>query len=150
MFAGANMAGAQIIALNEGEVNYNKICNEKPKQTLSETKITDTLNELMVARKEDNTLLFTEKSQWFAVYRVLCIYANYPNQMKAFEKKMNNLGFNQENKLTYESLSHANRDVPLLATTSPETWDSMKDKNKQYEKQYDVAEFLMCRLGIKS
>lgn len=69
--------------------------------------------------------------------------------MTQFEKKMNDLGFSEESKLTYNSLSKASTNIPQLASVKPEAWCSFRDKSEQYVKQYNVAEMLMIRLGIK-
>ena len=54
------------------------------------------------------------------------------------------------NIITYGSLTDAPKTVPLMATSSPSAWETLKDKSDNYKQQYDVAEFLMLKLGIKS
>lgn len=149
MFAGADLSGAQIIAYNNGEVNYNKYCDEKSKQTLSEEKIVSAIKEIITYTDENGVPLFTDKAQWYAIYRVLNVYADYPSKMTLFAKKMNDMGFDRDSMLTYDSLSKASNPVPQFASTKPEAWDSFKDKSDQYKKQYRVAEMLMIKLGIK-
>lgn len=149
IFAGADLSGAQIIAYNDGEVVYNKFCDDRAKTTLSEDNIVNAINELMAARDEQGVPIFTDKAQWYAVYRVLQVYANYPEKMTQFKTKMNDLGFNEENKLTYDSLVSASKATPKIARIAPEAWNPLKDINQNYSKQYVVADFLMCKLGIK-
>lgn len=148
MFAGADFNGAQIIAYNNGEVIYNKYSDEKPKQTLSEERIVSAIKEIITYTDENGAPLFTDKAQWYAIYRVLNVYAGYPSQMTQFERKMNDMGFDKDSMLTYDSLKKASVPIPQLTSVKPETWDAFKDKSEQYEKQYRVAEMLMIKLGI--
>ena len=104
-------------------------------------------------KDEKDAYLFQNKKQWWAVFRVLLYFCNYPKQMTAFETKMKELEVEKvdgKRDLSYESLSAAVKDVPLMATCSPTTWNTLKDKSENYKQQYVVADFMMQKLGIKS
>lgn len=119
----------------------------------SDKDIKSAIEALLDMKDEKDTYLFQNKKQWWAVYRVLLSYCNYPKQMTAFETKMKELevaNVDGKRDLSYESLSAAVKDVPLIATCSPATWNSLKDKSDNYKQQYVVADFLMQKLGIKS
>lgn len=119
----------------------------------SDKDIKSAIEALLVMKNEKDTYLFQNKKQWWAVYRVLFYFCNYPTQMTAFETKMKELEVAKvdgKRDLSYESLSAAVKDVPLMATCSPATWSAIKDKNDNYKQQYVVADFLMQKLCIKS
>lgn len=119
----------------------------------SDKDIKSTIEALLALKDEKNAYLFQNKKQWWAVYRVLFYFCNYPTQMTAFETKMKELEVaivDGKRDLSYESLSAAVKEVPLMATCSPATWNTLKDKSDNYKQQYVVADFLMQKLGIKS
>ena len=121
-------------------------------QTQSDKNIKAAVEELLKA-KEGNCLVFSNKKQWWAVYKVLKEFCNYPAQMTSFVTKMTELelgSVDDKRRLTYDSLSAASKEVPLIATCSPSVWVTQKDKSDNYRQQYVVAEFLMLKLGIKS
>lgn len=149
MFAGADFNGAQIIAYNEGEVVYNNYSSDRKAQTLSEENIVNAIRALLEAKDDDGNRIFSKKAQWYAVYRVLNVYADYPSAMTSFHTKMQNLGFGEDNLLSYESIAGVNKSIGAMASTSPETWGEMKDKSNQCHYQYIAADFLMRELGIR-
>ena len=119
----------------------------------SDKDIKSTIEALLALKDEKNAYLFQNKKQWWAVYRVLFYFCNYPTQMTAFETKMKELEVaivDGKRDLSYESLSAAVKEVPLMATCSPATWNTLKDKSDNYKQQYVVADFLMQKLCIKS
>ena len=119
----------------------------------SDKDIKSTIEALLAMKDEKDAYLFQNKKQWWAVYRVLFYFCNYPTQMTAFEAKMKELEVAKvdgKRDLSYESLSAAVKEVPLMATCSPATWNTLKDKSDNYKQQYIVADFLMQKLGIKS
>lgn len=138
----------------ENEVSGFQIVNGKDQPlTVYDKDIKAVIKELQDAKDEKGQLIFKNKKQWWAVFRVLSTYCNYPSQKTAFEKKMKELEvavIDGERDLTYDSLSKAPTDVPRIATCSPSTWNTCKDINDNYMQQYIVAEFLMLKLGIKS
>ena len=121
--------------------------------TTSDKDIKLAIEELLNAKNEVGEFVFMNKKQWWAVYRVLFHFCNYPSQMKAFETKMLELEVTKvdgKRDLSYDSLSKASNEVPLMAKCSPSTWNAYKDISDNYKQQYVVAEFLMIKLGIKS
>jgi hypothetical protein len=119
----------------------------------SDKDIKDVIETLLKAKDDKDGLIFRNKKQWWAVYRVLSTFFNYPKQMTAFGTKMKELNVDEvdgKRDYSYDSLSAAPKEVPLIATCSPSAWNAFKDINENYKQQYDVAEFLMQKLGIKS
>lgn len=130
----------------------NNIVRDIP-LTVSDKDIKATLEALLKENDDKGKLLFKNKKQWWSVYRVLSTFCQYPKQMNSFKTKITDMeidyGGNQ-NVITYDSLAAAPKDVPLMATCKPSTWDTLKDVSDNYKQQYAVAEFLMMKLGIKS
>ncbi|MBR1447717.1 MAG: hypothetical protein IJ588_03090 [Prevotella sp.] len=121
--------------------------------TVSDKDIKAAIEALLKEKDDIDKLLFRNKKQWWAVYRVLSTFCQYPKQMNSFKTKITNMEIDyggNPNVMTYDSLAAAPKDVPLMATCSPSTWDTLKDKSDNYKQQYAVAEFLMLKLGIKS
>ena len=80
-------------------------------------------------------------------------FCHYPKQMTSFKTKITDMEIDyggNSNVITYASLTDAPKEVPLMATSSPSSWDTYKEMSDNYKQQYDVAEYLMLKLGIKS
>ena len=110
--------------------------------------------ELMNVKQEGQKerFLFRNKKQWWAVYKVLHHYCNYPKQATAFVVKMKELEVDNPDKdraLTYDSLSAASKDISKMERCAPDCWNTLKDLGENYRQQYEVADFLMQKLGIK-
>ena len=119
----------------------------------SDKDIKAVIEALLKAKDDKDGFIFRNKKQWWAVYRVLSTFCNYPKQMTAFGTKMKELKVDEvdgKRDYSYDSLSAASKEVPQMATCSPSAWNAFKDINENYKQQYDVAEFLMQKLGIKS
>ena len=119
----------------------------------SDKDIKSVIEALLKAKDDKDGFIFRNKKQWWAVYRVLSTFCNYPKQMTAFGTKMKELKVDEvdgKRDYSYDSLSAAPKEVPQMATCSPSAWSAFKDINENYKQQYDVAEFLMQKLGIKS
>lgn len=130
----------------------NNIVKDVP-LTTTDKDIKAAIEALLRVKDDDGNLLFRNKKQWWAVFRVLSTFCQYPMQMNSFMTKVVNMEIDyggNPNTITYASLAAAVKDVPLMASPKPSTWDSLKDKSDNYRQQYDVAEFLMQKLGIKS
>ncbi len=132
-----------------------QVVNGKDEQPLtsSDKDIKAVIECLMTECDENGLPLFQNKKQWWAVFRVLSFFCNYPIKMTSFVAKIKELDIeykNNQNSITYDSLSAAVKDVPLMASCSPSSWCTLKDKSDNYKQQYKVAEFLMLKLGIKS
>ena len=121
--------------------------------TTSDKDIRAALEALLEEKDDKGKLLFKNKKQWWAVYRVLSTFCQYPKQMNSFKTKITDMEIDyggNPNVITYDSLAAAPKDVPLMATCSPSAWGTYKEINDNYKQQYAVAEFLMLKLGIKS
>ena len=121
--------------------------------TTSDKDIKAAIEALLSERDSAKRRLFQNKKQWWAVYRVLSFFCHYPKQMTSFKTKITDMDIDyggNPNAITYDSLSAASKDVPLMATCAPLAWNTLKDKSDNYRQQYDVAEYLMLKLGIKS
>lgn len=143
----------EICNVESGGIGIQIIHGKDTKLTTSDKDIKSVIEELMKLQNSEGVFLFKNKKQWWAIYRVLHTFCNYPSQMKAFEAKMKELEVAQidgKRDFSYESLSAASKEVPMMATSSPSAWNALKDKSEHYRQQYEVAEFLMLKLGIKS
>ena len=121
--------------------------------TTSDKDIKTAIEELQNAKDDRSEFLFRNKKQWWAVYRVLKEFCNYPADMKGFETKMKELGIADVDgrpALSYESLKGASKDVPKIAVCSPSAWNVFESISENYKQQCVVADFLMIKLGIKS
>ena len=130
----------------------NNIVKDVP-LTVSDKDIKSSLEALLKQKDDNDRLLFKNKKQWWAVYRVLSTFCHYPKQMTSFKTKITDMEIDyggNSNVITYASLTDAPKEVPLMATSSPSSWDSYKEMSDNYKQQYDVAEYLMLKLGIKS
>lgn len=126
--------------------------SRRPSLTVSDKDIKSAIEALMEAKDDKGERLFRNKKQWWAVYRVLKEFCNYPADMKGFEAKMKELEVADVDgrlALSYESLKGASKDIPKLVC-SPSAWSSFESINDKYKQQCVVAEFLMQKLGIKS
>lgn len=160
---GINVAGDLVLEKNvEYEVNKVEnggigiqIINGKENSTsltVSDKNIKATIEELLKTKDEKGVFILKNKKQWWAVYRVLSKFCNYPTKMTAFATKMNELQLeytDNPNVITYDSLSAASKEVPQMSC-APSSWNTLKDINDNYMQQYVAAEFLMVKLGIKS
>ena len=130
----------------------NNIVKDVP-LTVSDKEIKAALEVLLKEKDDDGKLLFRNKKQWWAVYRVLSAFCQYPKQMTSFRTKISDMEIEyggNPNVITYDSLTDASKTVPLMATCSPSSWDTYKEINDNYRQQYTVADFLMQKLGVKS
>ena len=130
----------------------NNIVKDVP-LTVTDKDIKSTLEALLREKDKEGKLLFKNKKQWWAVYRVLSTFCQYPKQMNSFKTKITDMEIDygeNRNEITYDSLAAAPKDVPQMATSSPSAWDTYKDISDNYKQQYVVAEYLMLKLGIKS
>lgn len=130
----------------------NNIVKDVP-LTVSDKEIKATLEALLKEKDDKDKLLFRNKKQWWAVYRVLSTFCQFPKQMTSFKTKITDMEIDyggNPNVITYDSLTDAPKAVPQMATSSPSAWATYKDISDNYKQQYAVAEFLMLKLGIKS
>ena len=134
------------------QINHRRDENSTP-LTVSDKDIKAAIEQLLEAKGNKDGFLFRNKKQWWAVYRVLKEYCNYPTDMKGFEAKMKELGVtNVEGRpaLSYESLKGASKEIPKISVCSPSAWSGFKSISDNYKQQCVVADFLMLKLGINS
>ena len=152
-----DVVGVKVVENEIGNVEAGGIgiqinsSNTNAPQTKTEKSIKKAIEELLGEKDAGGELIFKNKKQWWAVYRVLAAFCNYPVKKTAFVKKIVDLGLDYADNptaITYDSLSAAPKDVPLMAC-SPDAWDSLKDISENYKQQFEVANFLMLKLGIK-
>ncbi len=137
--------------VESGGIGFQIIKGKETAFTNSDKDIKAAIAELMVTKDDNGKYLFVNKKQWWAVYKVLMTYCDYPSHMTAFVKKMKELGLAEvdgKRDLSYDSLSAASKDLSLMAKSSPDTWEGVRDINDHYKQQYVVADFLMKKLGI--
>ena len=149
---GAQFQIGQVIGSQTNTYNYYDGRQGEASLVRTDRDIKAAIEELLKARDERGESLFRNKKQWWAVYRVLATFCDYPAKMTTFVKKMKDMGLDHADMttgITYDSLCKVPNDVPLM-TCSPASWDAMKDKSENYAQQYAVADFLMLKLGIKS
>ena len=130
----------------------NNIVKDVP-LTTTDKDIKAAIEALLQVKDDDGNLLFRNKKQWWAVFRVLSTFCQYPMQMNSFMTKVVNMEIDyggNPNVITYDALTDAQKTVTKIATCSPSAWGTYKEINDNYRQQYDVAEFLMQKLGIKS
>lgn len=93
--------------------------------------------------------LFSDQTQWYAVYRVLSEYCNYPAKISDFVKLIKEKKLDIKKPLcVYSSIRKANTDLSALAVKVGQWW-LHKDKGEKYMKQYLVAQFLLKNLGYE-
>ena len=127
---------------------YGKDNKKNQSTTDSEEEVKNVLYELVEAKNEDGKPLLTYNAQWYAVYRVLNEFRNYPTKMSDFCQKMAEWDMDKvQTPCKYGSVRAGAREVPKL-TTGVENWQQFAELTDAYKKQCDVANFMMERLNI--
>ena len=147
LFRGANLNGAQIIAVNKGEVYYQKYGEGAPTISKTEEEVKNAIVKLMEARDEQNEFLIRDQSQWYAIFRVLSTFCGYPQRAADFSRTMENLGMGEVRiPCKYESF----RKVSLnQLPQNVSLWHQYENTADQYsKKQVIVAIKLMDLLEI--
>lgn len=99
-------------------------------------------------KDEDGKNIFCEKSQWYAVYRVLKEYMNYPEKMSDFVNLINERRWaEREPRCTYTAMKEASK-KSLLLTKSCNMWKMYKNTNESHRKQCVIAEKFMAFLEL--
>lgn len=129
--------------------NEKETKDDKPSLTHSEVKIKDALIETLEATDENGKKIFTEKRQWYAVYRVLSDYCGYPKNMKEFADLMCNLDLDDNYP---ECIYNAFRRVPTETTklgNKLALWHNYRNSaDERTRRQIAVAMKLMELLEI--
>ena len=134
-------------------IQINNGDKEGTPMTAGDMEIKAAVEALLKEKDDEDRLLFRNKKQWWAVYRVLNVYCNYPNSVTGFVAKINDLGIDyggNENVIAYNSITKVGVGVGKIATCEPSAWGAFKDLSDNYRQQYEVAEFLMQKLCIYS
>ncbi len=112
----------------------------------SERHMGDILRELLAAKDSDGHRLMTDQQQWYAVYRVLEEYDNYPRQMADFTRAMAQLGMDRVTPpCKHDSLRKASQAFPRLAC-KVSLWKQYSTLSEAYGKQCRVAEWLVEKM----
>lgn len=124
--------------------NYFSTSTEEKHMNASEQKIKDVLLDLLEATDDEGKKIFTEKGQWYAVYKVLSDCHGYPKNMHEFCNIMQNWGMNEVTpSCDYESI----RKIPSLVsfpTPKVTLWSNFKERAEaKFKKQLVVAMKLM-------
>lgn len=123
---------------------------EKKSTTLDSTDedIHMAIADLYEATDEEGNKIFTEQGQWYAVYRVLSSYCNYPEKMTDFVRLINKNKWAEDEPLCkYDSIASISKSLPLLSV-KVSLWQQYKSTNEKYKKQCVVAEKIMKILGL--
>lgn len=138
----SNARIGQFIVENHGTVNYN----EKEAAPPDDRHMRQVLQELLVAKDENGDKLMVEQQQWFAVFRVLVEYGNYPRQMSDFARAMAQLGMDRATPACkHDSLRKASQTFPRLACKVSQ-WQQYCSLSEAYAKQCKVADWLIKRM----
>lgn len=104
------------------------------------------VDELLEALDDEGNYLFTDPNQWYAVYRVLNEYANYPAKMTDFTRVMQEKGYGNERvALSYDSMRYVSKKLSKLACRC-DCWNQYSNLSDAYQKQYVITDFLIKRL----
>ena len=124
--------------------NYFTTSSEDKRMNASEEKMKKTLLALLDATDAEGNRIFTEKGQWYAVYKVLSECHGYPTKVSEFCDIMTNWGMDKVTPAcSYESV----KKIPthIMATSNKVIlWHNLKDKaDPKFMKQIMVAIKLM-------
>ena len=124
--------------------NYFTTSSEPKRMNASEDKMKETLLALLETTDEEDHRIFTEKGQWYAVYKVLSECHGYPTKISEFCDIMKNWGMDKVTPAcTYESVKKVPNQVNI-PTPKVTLWHNYKDKaDEKFKKQVVVAMKLM-------
>jgi hypothetical protein len=126
------------------EVHNHFITSPAQTMNASEAKVKDALLILLDATDKEGNRIFTEKGQWYAVYKVLSECYGYPRKISEFCEIMTNWGMAKViPACSYESV----KKIPTHITATSNKvilWHNLKDKAEpKFMKQIMVAMKLM-------
>lgn len=106
--------------------------------------VADLLGALLEATDEEGRRLFTEKAQWYAVYRVLSEEMGYPKEMRTFCRLMAGMGMDRVTPaVSYESIKKVPQTV-RLPSAKVSLWPGYLDRaDEKSRKQIMVADWLI-------
>lgn len=126
------------------EVHNHFITSPAQTMNTSEVKVKDALLTLLDATDKEGNRIFTEKGQWYAVYKVLSECHGYPSKVSEFCDIMTNWGMDKVTPAcSYESV----KKIPTNITATSNKvilWHNLMDKAEpKFKKQILVAIKLM-------
>lgn len=142
---GITITGPMFDIHDNGTVNnYFSTSSEDKLMNASEEKMKKTLLALLDATDEEGKRIFTEKGQWYAVYKVLSECHGYPTKISEFCDIMTNWGMDKVTPAcSYESV----KKIPIHVTPTSNKvilWHNLMDKAEpKFKKQILVAMKLM-------
>lgn len=124
--------------------NYFTASTESKHMNVSEKQIKEILHTLLDSTDEEGKGIFTEKSQWYAVYKVLSECNGYPSKISEFCVVMKNWGMDKVNPAcVYNSVRKVPNQISI-PTPKVTLWHNYKDKaDDKFKKQIIVAMKLM-------
>ena len=132
--------------LIQGQTNCVKSYHnfgEKDNCQQSKSDVESSLSALMEAVDEFGNKIFTEKGQWYAVFRVLSELFGYPKNMSDFSRLMHEGDYAIP--CTYTSLADRQKELPKLVCKVA-LWQQFSSLSESYRKQCKVADFLLKSL----
>ena len=133
--------------MNMQVMNAEKITQKGNEDGIDE-RIRLAIESLYDSKDEDGKNIFTEKSQWYAVYRVLKEYMNYPEKMTDFVNVINAKRWaEREPSCSYATLKAVSGRLTSL-NRKCSLWEDCKNINDSYRKQCIIAKKLMQLLEI--
>ena len=144
LMKGITINGPMFHINGNGVVNNYFTTSSTQSMNTSEEEIKNALLALQEATDEEGQRIFTEKSQWYAVYKVLSECHGYPTNIREFCDIMKNWGMDKVSPAcTYNSVRRIPSDIPK-STTKVALWNNYKDKaDEKFKKQIIVASQLM-------
>ena len=140
LMKGITINGPMFDIHDNGVVKNYFSTSSTPSMHSSEEGIKNALLSLVEITDEDGQRIFTEKSQWYAVYKVLSECHGYPTNIREFCDIMKNWGMHEVSPAcTYNSVRKIPSDIPK-STTRVSLWNNYKDKaDEKFKKQIIVA-----------
>lgn len=128
--------------------NYFATSSEEKRMNASEEKIKQSILALLEATDKEGKKIFTEKGQWYAVYKVLSECQGYPSNMREFCDIMTNWGMGEVSPACdYESVRKVPNNVSF-PTQKVTLWHHYKENAEgKFKKQIKVSMKLMEMLS---
>jgi len=120
--------------------NYFTASSEEKRMNASEEKIKQSILALLEATDKEGKKIFTEKAQWYAVYKVLSDGHGFPCKISEFCDIMLNWGMDEVNPAcVYDSVRKVPNQVSF-PTPKVALWHQYKDRaDDKFKKQIIVA-----------
>ena len=144
LMKGITINGPMFHINGNGVVNNYFTTSSAQSMNTSEEEIKNALLALQEATDEEGERIFTEKSQWYAVYKVLSECHGYPTNIREFCDIMKNWGMDKVSPAcTYENIRKIPNQI-VIPTNKVTLWHNYKDKAEgKFKKQILVAIKLM-------